>query len=87
MSTIGSPVEASLIQTAQAQQQASRARDREKARTESARPLQDRLELRVAGVEEPGAVRALPHNDSEQAHDEQRRHAPPEERPRVDLKA
>ncbi len=73
MSTIGSPIDTSLLQTAQAQQAASRSRDREKAAaTDSARRMRDQVELRVAGVEHDDAVRRLPSNDSEQAEAERR---------------
>ncbi|MGI9014062.1 MAG: hypothetical protein ACR2GY_07420 [Phycisphaerales bacterium] len=72
MSTIGSNIETSLIQTAAAQQQAAKARDKERARrNESAREA-DSVELRVAGVEDAEAIRALPENDSEQAESEHR---------------
>jgi hypothetical protein len=84
MSSIGSPLEASLIQAAQAQQVASKARDREKASTERGRRLQDQVELRVAGVESTDAIRKLPSNDSEQADAEERSG---EGRPRIDLQA
>jgi hypothetical protein len=71
MSSIGSPIDTSLLQAAQAQQQAAKARDREKAATESARRFQDLVELRVAGMETAEAVRRLPQNESEQAETEQ----------------
>ena len=98
MSTIGSPIETSLLQAAQAQQAASKARDREKAAAESKRRHADQVELRVAGLETDEAVRALPENDSEQAEQEQRAHdrapgAPPVEDagdddiPRIDVRA
>ena len=70
MSSIGSPIDTSLLQTAQAQQVASKARDREKAASESARRFQDLVDLRVAGVESADAVRRLPQNESEQAERE-----------------
>lgn len=98
MSTIGgTPIDTSLLQTAQAQQTASKSRDRERAVTERARRYQDLVELRVAGVESDDAVRALPQNDSEQAEDEHQRqvrqgvHRRPSEgeddRPSIDLTA
>ena len=61
-----------MIQAAQAQQVASKARDREKAATERGRRLQDQVDLKVAGVESADAIRKLPNNDSEQAESEQR---------------
>ena len=51
MSTIGSPLETSLLQSAQAQQSASKARDKEKAATDRRARYQDMVDLRVAGVE------------------------------------
>ena len=98
MSTIGSPLETSLLQAAQAQQSASKGRDKEKAAaSDSARRFADMVELRVAGVESTEAVRKLPGNDSEQAeteHDSRDLVPPPipdpddaEERPRIDVKA
>ena len=95
MSSIGSPLNTSLLQTAQAQQTASKARDKEKATTSSARRFQDLVDLRVAGLETAEAVRKLPMNDSEQAESEHqaRNPLPPlppdeeEERPRVDIQA
>ena len=70
MSVVGNPLETSLVQAAQAQQTASKARDKEKAASESARRFQDMVELRIAGVESPEAIRKLPQNDSEQADSE-----------------
>ena len=73
MSTIGSPIESSLLQAAQAQQVASKKRDRERAgEAESGRRLRDLVDLRVAGVEQAEAPRAIPENDSEQAETEHR---------------
>ncbi len=78
MSVIGSPIETSLLQAAQAQQAASKARDKEKAaRDSSARRFQDVIELRIAGVENAEALRKLPPNDSEQAEQEHRRNENP----------
>jgi hypothetical protein len=71
MSSIGSPIDTSLLQAAQAQQQAAKSRDREKAAAESARRFQDLVDLRVAGVETAEAVRRVPQNESEQAETEQ----------------
>ncbi len=95
MSTIGSPIETSLLQAAQAQQAASKARDKEKAATESGRRFADQVDLKVAGVETKEAVRPLPHTDSEENEQEHRSQAdaPPmpegedEDRPHVDLTA
>lgn len=93
MSTIGSPIETSLLQAAQAQQMASKARDREKAASESARRFADQVDLKVAGVESADAVRKLPHSDSEENQQEQRSHDhgppkdPDEENPHIDMKA
>lgn len=75
MSTIGSAIETSLLQTAQAQRNAVQARDKERAKSDTARKFQDQIELRVAGMEDSDAIRKLPHNDSEQAEDEHRREA------------
>jgi len=74
MSVIGSPIETSLLQAAQAQQTASKSRDKEKAQTESGRRFQDVVELRVAGTESADAIRKLPSNDSEQAEREHYEH-------------
>ncbi len=94
MSMIGSPIETSILQAAQAQQTASKARDRERAATERARRFQDLVELRVAGMEMAEAVRKLPQNDSEQAGAEHQakdhaRHLTDEsdEHQRIDLQA
>ena len=89
MSVIGSPIETSLLQAAQAQQTASKARDKEKATAETARRFRDQAELRVAGVESADALRKLPENESEEADSEHRaRRGPPEgDRPRVDVTA
>ena len=93
MSTIGSPIETSLLQAAQAQQVASKARDREKAASESARRFADHVDLKVAGVESADAVRQLPHSDSEENQQEQRSHDygpaqnPDEDNPHIDMKA
>ncbi len=77
MSTIGSPIDTSLLQAAQAQQTASKARDRERAVAEPNQRYKDMLELRVAGVESAEAARQLPHSDSEQAeHDSEARKQP-----------
>jgi len=78
MSVIGSPIETSLLQAAQAQQVASKARDKEKAsRDSSARRFQDIIDLRVAGVESTDALRKLPSNESQQAEVEHQSHETP----------
>lgn len=93
MSTIGSPLTTSLLQTAQAQQVASKSNDREKAASETKRRYQDQVDLKVAGVETDAAVRNLPHTESEQNEQEHRSHDLPvalkdhEESSRIDLKA
>jgi hypothetical protein len=93
MSVVGSPIETSLLQAAQAQQTASKARDRERATAESARRFKDLVELRVAGTESSEAIRKLPQNDSEQAESEHDAHdqgakTPPEpDRPHIDVTA
>ncbi len=94
MSSIGSPIDTSLLQAAQAQQTAAKARDKERAATETGRRFKDLVELRVAGLDTAEAVRKLPQNNSEQAEDEHNaqsqpdQQAPPEEdRPRIDLQA
>lgn len=95
MSVSGTPIEGSIIQAAQAQQVASKARDREKAVSDRTQRFLDAVELRVAGVESAEAVRPLPQNDSEQAeaeHDAAAGRQPSgdasdEDRPHVDLRA
>lgn len=72
MSSVPGPIDASLLQTAQAQQVAAKARDRQKADAERSRQIRDLVELRVLGVEAPDAIRRLPANDSEQAEEEHR---------------
>ncbi len=74
MSTIGSPIHTSLVQAAQAQQVASKARDRERAEAERTQRYTDMLDLKVAGVVSDEAARELPRNDSEEAdHDREAR--------------
>lgn len=92
MSSIGGPLNTSLIQAAQAQKSASEARSRERAEESRSRERRDELELRIEGLESVQAARQLPQNDSEQAEDEHRRQepkrrpAPPEEERRhIDL--
>jgi hypothetical protein len=70
MSSIGSPIDTSLVQAAQAQQTASKARDKERAATERTQRYTDLLDLKIAGLESAEALRQLPQNDSEQANDE-----------------
>lgn len=93
MSTIGSPIETSLLQAAQAQQAASKARDKEKAQTEVGRRFKDQVDLKVAGVENSEAIRKLPHSDSEQAEQEHKGQNPlppdlkDDQPPHIDIKA
>ena len=89
MSTIGSNIELSIIQTAQQQQAAAKARDRKRAREESTREVSDEVDLSVGEVESSHAIRKLPKNESEQAGDEHHRSqpAPPHGKRRIDLTA
>ncbi|UCD75816.1 MAG: hypothetical protein JSV91_02640 [Phycisphaerales bacterium] len=89
MSVVGSPIETSLLQAAQAQQTASKARDKERAVADTARRFKDLVELRVAGVESAEAVRQVPQNESQEAGSENQSNRPglDEERPRVDVTA
>lgn len=89
MSVVGSPIETSALQAIQAQQVASKARDREKSQSPSGRRFNDLVELRVSAVESADAVRALPQNESEQAQAEHQAAAPQshEERPHIDVTA
>jgi hypothetical protein len=74
MSTISSPIDTSLVQAAQAQQTASKARDRERAEAERTQRYTDMLDLKVAGVVSDEAARELPRNNSEEAdHDRETR--------------
>ena len=66
MSSIGSPIITSLAQAAQAQQVASKARDRKRSEETKTHRDDDLLELRVKGLESAEAVKDLPANDSEQ---------------------
>ena len=92
MSVIGSPIETSALQAIQAQQAASKARDREKTQGTTGRRFNDLVELRVAGLESADAIRGLPHNDSEQSHAERQPHQglqpglPDDQRPHVDIR-
>lgn len=56
----------SIAQAAQAQQVASKARDRKRAEEIKTQRDDDLVELRVEGLESLEAVRDLPANDSEQ---------------------
>ena len=91
MSSVPSPLHSSLVQAAQAQQTASKTRDRERAATDRAQRFTDQVELRVAAVESAEAIRHLPQNDSEQADSEHRAkpdHAKPDDdNSHVDLTA
>lgn len=94
MSTIGSKLEASLAQAVAASQQAARARERETARTESARKMQDQVDLRTAGVESDQALRKVPQGSGEHAERRQQQAPPafrksgnPHDKPRIDLTA
>ncbi len=74
----------SLLQAAQAQQVASKARDRERASTDQTRRFQDMLDLKSAGVEAVEAIRDLPADDSE--HPDPEREAPDESTPHTESK-
>ncbi len=92
MSTIGSPIDTSLVQAAQAQQTASKARDKERAEAERTQRYTVMLDLKVAGVVSADAARELPRNDSEQAeHDREARkqlvQRGDDEAPHIDLTA
>jgi hypothetical protein len=95
MSSIGSPIDTSLVQAAQAQQTASKARDKERAASERTKRYTDQLELKVAGLESAEALRQLPQNDSEQANDEheakghrqRQENETGEDRPHIDVTA
>jgi hypothetical protein len=68
MSSIGSPIDTSLVQAAQAQQTASKARDRERAASERTQRYTDLLDLKVAGLE---SAEALRHRDESETDDGQ----------------
>jgi hypothetical protein len=85
VSSVGSPLHTSLVQTAAAQQVAGPARDRERDESQRTQRATDQVELRIAGVESDQALRELPHNDSEQADTERREKG--EQYPRIDLRA
>ena len=80
MSVIG-PIDSSLVQAAQAQETASKARDRERAVSDRTQRYTDQLDMKAAGVESADAVRQLPQNDSEQAAHE---HEAKDHRPQDD---
>lgn len=98
MSTIGSNLETSLLQAANAQQQAAKQRDRDRAgQTDSARSIRDLVDLRVATADSAQAIRRVPGENSEQAEEEDRRRSNRDGRagsrsdrdgkPRIDLTA
>lgn len=80
VSFIGPPSLTSLVQTAQAQQVASKQKDGERAKAEGPKRREDRLDLRVADAEHADAIRRLPSNDSEEAESEHRRQQIPHPR-------
>lgn len=71
MGQIGNPIVNSFIQAAQAQQTASRMRDRERASESAAKERLDKLDLRVEQAEAPEAVDGARNDD--QHHPDQRR--------------
>ncbi len=71
MGQIGNPIVNSFIQAAQAQQTASRTRDRERASETAAKERLDKLDLRVEQAEAPEAVDGARNDD--QHHPDQRR--------------
>lgn len=85
MSISGSPIDTSLVQAAQAQQTASKTRDKEKALAERTQRYTDQIDLKVAGIESSEAIRQLPQNDSEQAESEHQ--AKGDDRPTIDVTA
>ncbi len=97
MSVIGSPIDTSILQAAQAQQAASKARDKEKAESDRPRRDRDSVELRIDGLETSAAVRKLPQSNSEESdveRDGREQAAPPaarsgdeEDRPGIDVQA
>ena len=91
MSTFGASIATSALQAVQAQQSAGKARDKERADTDSGQRLADILDLKLAGVAAAEAARRLPQNDSEETAEEQRskQHHPPAdgEQPRIDITA
>jgi len=73
------------MQAAQAHQAAGKARDRQRAESESTRRLQDTFDLRVAGVESAEAVRpAASGRESGQESGRRRTNDRPQESPRTE---
>ena len=66
MSFFSGTIETSLAQLAQTQRTAAEGRDRERARSETARRASDSVTLRVAGLEHPAAVRGSENDDLEE---------------------
>ena len=66
MSFFGGIIETSLAQLAQTQRTAAEGRDRERARSESARRSGDSVTLKVAGLEHVSAVRGSENDDLEE---------------------
>lgn len=98
MSFFGGIIETSLAQLAQTQRTAAEGRDRERARSESARRSGDSVTLKVAGLEDVAAVRGSENDDLEEKDRGQRRRSPERDRspsdesvdedpPRIDLRA
>jgi len=91
MSSIPSASAASMLQAAQAQQVASKARDRKRAEETKTQRHDDLVELRVEGIESTEAIRDLPANDSEQgkAEHESKDNLPKDEsrdqKPQIDI--
>ncbi len=90
----GNPIATSLVQTAQAQVTAAKARDRERVLSERSRRYMDLVDLRVADLESTETVRRLPANESGQAEAEHQAEgrrpgsvADDDERPRIDVRA
>ena len=86
-----SAITSSLVQTAQAQQVASRDRDRRRAAAaETIRSRADHIDLQIDGVELKEAVEKLQGNDSEQSHLERQAQQPDGRTPslkHIDVKA
>ena len=76
MGSIGNPIITGLVQAAQAQQVASKDRDRSRAAEDSAKDRTDRLDLRVDEAEAADAVRAVRDDDEPQGDD--RKHPAPD---------
>ena len=80
-----------MLQAAQAQQVASKARDRKRAEEIETQRDDDLVELRVEGLESLEAVRNLPANDSEQgkaehqAKDNLQNGASSDQKPQIDI--